>query len=70
MMKKTAVPCAPGKRKRMSAFLDAFEAKVKESGANVFCVGEALRGEEMQLRQFVQTNPCQDVYSVSKAFTS
>ena len=53
----------------MSAFLDAFEAKVKESGANVFCVGEALRGEAMQLRQFVQTNPCQDVYSVSKAFT-
>lgn len=53
----------------MSNFLNAFEEAVKTSGANVFCVGEALCGQELQVRRFGQHNPCQDVYSVSKAYT-
>lgn len=53
----------------MSAFLDAFEAQVKASGDTVFCVGEAVGSGAPQVRQLLTANPCQDVYSVAKAFT-
>ncbi len=53
----------------MSAFLDAFEARVKASGDTVFCVGEAVGSGAPQVRQLLPANPCQDVYSVAKAFT-
>ena len=53
----------------MSAFLDGLEKIVEETGANVFCAGEMLADGVPQVRRFVETNPCQDVYSVAKAFT-
>ncbi len=53
----------------MDAFLEAFAQEVRRTGANVFRVG-VLRGDgEPQLLHFTETNPCQDVYSVAKAFT-
>ncbi|MBQ8612447.1 MAG: beta-lactamase family protein [Oscillospiraceae bacterium] len=53
----------------MSGFLDAFAALAQRSGGNVFCVGE-MRGDCVpQLKTLKVNNPCQDVYSVAKAFT-
>lgn len=53
----------------MSGFVKEFEALVRQHGVNVFCVGEMERDCVPQLRQLVQNNPCQDIYSVAKAFT-
>ena len=51
----------------MSAFLEAFAAHVRERGYNVFSAAEIIGGAEESVR-FVQTNRCQNSYSVSKAF--
>ena len=52
----------------MSKFLDDFIAEIAtREKANVFFIGEYKDGV-IETRQLQRTNPCQDTYSVSKAF--
>lgn len=50
-------------------FLEAFRAKALELNTNLFSVSE-LRGDgDPVTLSLAETNPCQDVYSVAKAYT-
>ena len=52
----------------MSKFLEAFKAEIDtRENANVFFIGEYHDGK-IETMRLQQTNPCQDTYSVSKAF--
>ena len=52
----------------MSKFLEAFKAEIDaRENANVFFIGEYHNGK-IETMRLQQTNPCQDTYSVSKAF--
>ena len=52
----------------MSKFLDAFKAEIDtRENANVFFIGEYHDGK-IETMRLQHTNPCQDTYSVSKAF--
>lgn len=53
----------------MSQFLDTFETCIQQHNINIFRVGE-MNGDCVEhVRCFMQNNPCQNVYSVAKAFT-
>lgn len=53
----------------MDKFLDYFTAEVAKTSWNMFSVA-AMRGNgETKVRYYQQNNPCQDIYSVAKAFT-
>lgn len=52
----------------MSEFLKAFADIVTETKANVFRVAEMVGEGDPEVMEFVGTNPCQDLYSVAKAF--
>ena len=52
----------------MSKFLEAFKAEIDtRENANVFFIGEYHDGK-IETMRLQHTNPCQDTYSVSKAF--
>lgn len=53
----------------MSAFVDAFDKEIKKSGLNIFRFAEIIGENEAEVVNYVSTNPCQDIYSVAKAFT-
>ena len=52
----------------MSEFLSAFGRVVAETGANVFRVAELIGDGEPEVLEFQKNNPCQDLYSVAKAY--
>ena len=51
----------------MSKFLDDLQLEIEKQQANVFAIAEYHNGT-LEARQLVKTNPCQDIYSVSKAY--
>ena len=52
----------------MSKFLDDFKAEIEtREKANVFYIAE-YNGGEIEVKNLAHTNPCQDTYSVSKAY--
>lgn len=51
----------------MSSFLEAFREEIEKSKANVFAIAQ-YRSGSLETRQLVQTSPCQNVYSVAKAY--
>ena len=52
----------------MSKFLDDFKAEIEtREKANVFFIAE-YNGGEIEVKKLAHTNPCQDTYSVSKAY--
>ena len=51
----------------MSQFLEDFKAEIQKRQANVFAIAEYCEGR-LEAMQLVKTNPCQDIYSVSKAY--
>lgn len=51
----------------MSRFLEAFREEIKKRKANVFAAAEYCGGR-LESMQLVLTNPCQNVYSVAKAY--
>lgn len=51
----------------MSRFLEAFREEIEKRRANVFAVAQ-YRGDRLEAMQLVRTNPCQNVYSVAKAY--
>lgn len=53
----------------MSKFLEAFGAHLREAGCNVFRVSEAVGDGEIETVTLAETNPCQNSYSITKAFT-
>lgn len=53
----------------MSKFLEDLAAYIKEKGYNVFSVAEIYQDGEAEEIMLQQANPCQDSYSVAKAFT-
>lgn len=48
-------------------FLETFEQKIKSEEANVFAIAE-YNGAGIQAKSLVETNPCQNVYSVAKTY--
>ena len=53
----------------MSKFLDFFVAEVAKTKWNMFSVAHMCGSEEPEVLHFQANNPCQDTYSVAKAFT-
>lgn len=53
----------------MSAFLTDFETQIRKHNLNLFSAGEMLSDCIPHVQHFTENNPCQDVYSVAKAFT-
>ena len=53
----------------MNSFLDAFESQIRQNNVNVFSVGEMGHDGIAHVHHFAENNPCQNVYSVAKAFT-
>lgn len=53
----------------MSTFLTDFETAIHEHNHNLFSAGEMLGDGIPHVQYFTENNPCQDVYSVAKAFT-
>lgn len=53
----------------MSNFTEAFAEYAKENGYNMYRVAEIKDGGEPDVYRFTEANPCQDSYSVAKAFT-
>lgn len=53
----------------MSAFVEAFDREIKNSGLNIFRFAEIIGENEAEVVNYVNTSPCQDIYSVAKAFT-
>ena len=53
----------------MSKFLDAFAEHLRETGCNVFRASEELMGGEIETVALSESNPCQNSYSITKAFT-
>lgn len=53
----------------MSRFIEDICAYIKEKGYNVISIAEIHRGGEPEGVMLQQANPCQDSYSVAKAFT-
>ena len=51
----------------MSGFLEAFREEIEKRKANVFAAAQYCGGR-METMQLVRTNPCQNVYSVSKVY--
>ena len=52
----------------MNRFLDDFCTYIKENRLPVFNVATAVKGGEVEVRELQATNPCQNTYSISKAF--
>ena len=52
----------------MSEFLEAFGAHLRENGCNVFRVSELVGEGEIETLRLAEANPCQDSYSIAKAF--
>ncbi len=53
----------------MSHFLQAFAQEIKRQGVNVYRIAEIKNGGEPSCMLLSASNPCQDSYSVAKAFT-
>ena len=53
----------------MSTFIEAFDNEIKKSGLNIFRFAEIIGENDAEVIDYVNTNPCQDIYSVAKAFT-
>ncbi len=53
----------------MSEFLNAFAKAAADCGSNIFRVAEIKDGGAPEVLEIVPTNPCQNVYSVAKAFS-
>ena len=51
----------------MNRFLEAFREEIEKRKANVFAAAEYCGGK-LEAMQLVRTNPCQNVYSVAKAY--
>lgn len=54
----------------MSRFLDEFEAFIRLKEYNVLRIAEIKDGKEPEARAINPSNPCQNSYSVAKAFTA
>ena len=51
----------------MSQFLDDLKKEIIRQQANIFAIAEYCDGK-LEALQLVKTNPCQDIYSVAKAY--
>lgn len=53
----------------MSKFLECLKVEIEKRNANVFRIAEMKGDSEIEVIDLVETNACQDIYSVAKAFT-
>lgn len=53
----------------INKFIEDFEAHIKAENINVYRMAVVRRGEEPIVREYKVCNPCQNSYSVTKAFT-
>ncbi len=53
----------------MSDFLNDFKNYIKQNGENIYSIAEFCMGGEAKMLEIQESNPCNNIYSVSKVFT-